>query len=78
MVFVIFFLMKLKDLENWLSGLIALASVLAKDSNLGANIHIRQLTTAFNSSSRGSDNLFWPLWAPALRWYTYTHASTHT
>ena len=73
-----FFLIKKNEtkgvLENWLSGLIALASVLAEDSNLGANTHIRQLTTA---SSTGSDSLCWPLWAPALRWYTFTHASTH-
>lgn len=37
--------------------------------------HIGQLTPAYNSSSRGSHTLFWPLGAPGLM-CAYPHTTT--
>lgn len=36
------------------------------------------LPVIWNSSSRGSDMLLWPVWAPACTWYTYTHSGSCT
>lgn len=41
------------------------------------NAHIRQFTTTYDSISRGADNLFWSLWAPASIWNTYIHEGTN-
>lgn len=46
-----------RALERWLSS-----SILADD--LGSDTHIKQLMTAYNSSSRGPDTIFWPLQIP--------------
>lgn len=39
--------------------------------------HFRQLTTACDSSCRGSGTL-WPLQLPTHMWWTWTHEGTHT
>lgn len=57
---------------NWAVAMIQGLRVLtafAKDLNLFPSTHIRQLTTAYCSSSKGSDTVFWTLWA------LYTHAA---
>lgn len=38
---------------------------------------LSRLTVACDSSSRGSNTLFWPLQAPAHTWYTYRYAGKH-
>jgi hypothetical protein len=46
-------------MAQWLRVL----AVHAEGPNSVPSIHTGQLTTAYNSSSRGSNALFWPLWA---------------
>lgn len=47
---------------GWRDGLVVRTFPdLAKDSSLLPRIHIRWLTTAYNSGSGGSDAPFWPL-----------------
>ena len=62
---------------QWLRSLTALPEGL---SSLPIT-HTRQLTTACNSSSRGSDALFWPPRAPEHLWHlltqTHSYISTH-
>jgi hypothetical protein len=48
---------------------------LSEDQNSPLSIHIRQLTTDYNSNFRESDNLFWSPRAPV---FTYVHTSPHT
>lgn len=47
----------------------------AEDPGSVLSTHIGQLTTAYNSSSRGPNTLLWPLCAPALMG-TYSHIYT--
>jgi hypothetical protein len=50
-------------------------AVLLEDQGSVPRKHVRQLTTAWNSSSQGSDTLFW---APIYNVYTlYTHRYIH-
>lgn len=58
--------------DQWLRVCIALA----KDPRLVPSILNEQPTTSCNSSSRGSDSLFWPPKTPTLI-HTYTHTGTH-
>lgn len=58
------------EIANWWRAFAALPVNL----NLVALVHIRQLITACNSSSRGSDILYCPLWAPVCE---CTHAHMH-
>ena len=46
------------------------AAAVAEILDSAHRTHIRQLTTACNSSSEGFGNLFWPLWLPAHTWHT--------
>jgi hypothetical protein len=50
--------------------------ILVEDLNLILGSHVSQLTTAYNSSSRGSNAFFWTLKAPTLT-YDYTHPYIH-
>lgn len=40
-----------------------------------SSTRVRQLTNAYNSSSRGSDAFFWPPWVPALM-CVHTHMNS--
>jgi hypothetical protein len=60
-----------KELEKWLSICCS-----AEDWSLVFSTHNRQLTTAFNSSSRGSNALFDIHHIPNT--HTHTHTHTHT
>lgn len=59
-------------MAQWLRTLPALS----EDSSLVPSSHVEQLTTAFNSDSKGSDALFR---SPQLCTHTaYIHKDTHT
>lgn len=47
--------------------------VLAEDWHLVTCIHVSGLIASHNSSSKGSNVLFWPLCALVYRWYTQAH-----
>ena len=40
--------------------------------------HVRQLTNEYNSNSRASDVLFWPLWESIYTWHMHMETYTHT
>lgn len=62
-----------KRLEAWLRQSPRAFAVLAEDLDSVPKPHIGQLTTAYNSSSKGSNILFWLSYV----WYTYVHTLTH-
>lgn len=55
---------------------IVVSTVLTYKILQNMSTHIGQLTPAYNSSSKGSHTLFWPLWAPGLM-CAYPHTTTH-
>lgn len=61
-----------------LGGLLAKSITIAKDLGLVPSTHVRWLKIKYSSSSRGSNNLFWPPLAPAYLWGTYIHTHKNT
>ena len=54
-------------------------AALAEDMNVIPNTYVRQLTTAYNSSSTGSNTSFCPPRVPVCMCiYTYTYKNTQT
>lgn len=49
-----------------------------KDSNADPSTHIRWLTTACDSSSKGPSILLWPPWTPLHLWYIRTQTYRNT
>lgn len=60
--------------------LLRVCIAIIKDPISVANIHVGWLTNTINSSSRGSDTLFWSYRVPEHTWQTciHIHTCTHT
>lgn len=62
------------DMDEGLRGLVALA----EEQNWVPRTHVKQLTTAHNSSSRESNTHFWPPWGtPTLETWISIHMNSY-
>lgn len=64
--------MRGEEITPWLRA----ATALVEDQDSVSSTHTGWLTTAWNSSSEGSDALFWAMWV--LHTVVHTQTSRHT
>lgn len=67
----------LRRVGGWLSNHLEL-NAFPKIPSLVPSTNTEWFTTTCNSSSQGSDTIFWPLWAPLQMWHADMHACTHS